>query len=231
MGLDGVQTEVVRVPNADFVLTPIPDGVPDEDAVLVVDMLNTGYHAAHEAQIEVADVVAVSGCGPVGLCAILSAWQFGASQILAVDLLDNRLGLAGSYGAIPIDVRRSDPVKQILEATGGEGVDVVLEASGNTGALLNAMAMIKRGGTISCVGLFSQPVEFPAQELIYKGIKLVMGLGNVVNLPKLMKLVERGRIDVRGIGTHTFSLENAVAAYDLFEHHKDLCLKVFLRPG
>jgi threonine dehydrogenase-like Zn-dependent dehydrogenase len=118
----------------------------------------------------------------------------------------------------------------MLEVTGGEGVDVVLEASGNPDAFLNAIRMIKKNGTISCVGLFHHSVEFPVQELIYRGIKVIMGLGNVVHIPTLMKLVEHGRVDLRPIGTHTFALEDAVEAYDLFEHRRDLCLKVFLRP-
>ncbi len=230
MGLDGVQTQLVRVPHADFVLTPIPAAVPDEQAVLVGDMFNTGYHAAHEARIGVADTVAVSGCGPVGLCAVLSARQFGPSRVFAIDLFDNRLALAERYGATPIDLRQGDPVEQIRAATGGEGVDVVLEASGNTGAFLDATRMIKKYGTISCVGLFGGPVEFPLQELIFRGIKVVMGLGNVVHIPTLMKLVEHGRVDLSPIGTHTFPLESATEAYELFENHKDQCLKVFLKP-
>jgi alcohol dehydrogenase len=230
MGLDGVQAELVRVPNADLVLTPIPASVPDEQALLVVDMLLTGYHAANEAKIKVADTVAVSGCGPVGLCAILAAWQHGPSQVFAIDLFDNRLALAEHYGAIPTDIRQGNPAEQILAATGGQGVDVVLEASGNADAFLNATRMIKKYGTISCVGLFARPVEFPVQELIFRGVKVVMGLGNLVHVPKLMKLVEHGRVDLGAIGTHTFALEDAGQAYDLFEHHKDLCLKVFLRP-
>jgi len=230
MGLDGVHTELVRVPNADLCLTPIPASVPDEQALLVIDMFSTGYHAAHEANIKTGEAVVVSGCGPVGLCAILAAWQHGPSRVFAVDMFDNRLALAEKYGAIPVDIRRGDPVERILEATCGEGVDVVLEASGTTQSFLSATRMIRRYGTVSCVGLFAQPVEFPVQELIYKGIKVVMGLGNLVHIPQLMKLVEYGRVDLREIGTHTFALEDAVAAYDLFENHKDLCLKVFLKP-
>jgi alcohol dehydrogenase len=113
--------------------------------------------------------------------------------------------------------------------TGGEGMDVVLEASGSSTALLCATRMIKKYGTVSCVGLFHQPAELPVQELIYKGIKVFMSLGNVVHLPRLLKLVEHGRVDLAAIGTHTFPLEHAEEAYDLFENHKDRCLKVFLK--
>ncbi len=230
MGLDGVQTELVRVPNADFVLTPIPDSVPDEQAVLVVDMFNTGFHAACEANIQVSDTVAVSGCGPVGLCAVLAAWQYGPSRIFAIDLFDNRLKVAAQYAALPVDIRKGDPVKQIMAATNGEGVDVVLEASGSTAAFVDATRMIKKYGTVSCVGLFKEAVEFPVHELVFSGIKVAMGLGNVGHLPKLMKLAEHGRVDLTPLGTHCFPLEEALAAYDLFENHKDQCLKVFLKP-
>jgi alcohol dehydrogenase len=231
MGLDGVHTELVRVPNADLVLTPIPDSVPDSQALLVIDMFSTGYHVAHEANIKTGDTVVVSGCGPVGLCAVLAAWQFGPARVFALDMFANRLAVAEQFGAQVIDISQGDPVQQVLEATQGEGVDVVLEASGNTQAFLNAAKMIKRYGTVSCVGLFAQPVEFPLQELIYKGIKVVMGLGNLVHVPRLMKLVEYGRVDLSAVGTHTFALEDAVVAYDLFENHKDQCLKVFLKPS
>jgi threonine dehydrogenase-like Zn-dependent dehydrogenase len=230
MGLSGVHTELVRVPNADFVLTSIPDSVSDERAVLVGDMLNTGYHAAREAGIETADTIAIFGCGPVGLCAILAAWQFGPSRIFAVDAFDNRLSIAERFGALPVDMREGDPVEQIVAATSGERVDVVLEASGSTTAFTNAARLVKRYGTVSCVGLFKQPVSFPVQELIYEGIRVVMGLGNVAHLPRLMKLVEHGRIDPAPVGSHTFPLDQALEAYDLFENHKDRCLKVFLKP-
>jgi S-(hydroxymethyl)glutathione dehydrogenase/alcohol dehydrogenase len=109
-------------------------------------------------------------------------------------------------------------------------VDVALDATGNTQALLSAAQTIRRYGTISCVGLFARPAEFLAHEVIYRGIKLVMRLGNLVHVPKLTKLLEFGRVALTPVGTHVFSLDDAVVAYDLFENHKDQCLKAFLKP-
>jgi alcohol dehydrogenase len=211
-------------------LTAIPDEVPDEVAVLVFDMLSTGYHAAHEATIRAGDAVVVSGCGPVGLCAILSAWQFGPRQIFAIDMYDNRLAVAGQYGAVPIDLRAGDPVERIMAATGGRGVEAVLEASGNARAFVDATRMIAKFGTVSCVGLYGEAVEFPIHELILRGIRVVMSFGNLSHVPRLMELVRHGRVDLRPIVTHSFALDDAPRAYDLFEHHKDECLKVLLRP-
>ena len=230
MGNDGCQAELVRVPLADMALTVIPDSVPDEEAVLVFDMLSTGYHAAHEARIRTGDAVAVAGCGPVGLCAILAAWQFGPRQVFAIDMYDNRLAVAKQYGAVPVDLRAGDPVEQIMAATDGKGVEAVLEASGNAQAFLSATRMIAKFGTISCVGLYSEAVEFPIQELILRGIHVVMSFGNLSHVPRLMELVKHGRVDLRPIVTHSFALDDAPKAYDLFEHHKAQCLKVLLRP-
>ncbi len=230
MGNDGVQAELVRVPLADLALYAIPDNVPDEQGVLIGDMLSTGYHAANEARIQTGDAVVVSGCGPVGLCAILAAWQFGPRQVFAIDMFDNRLAVAEQFGAVPIDLRAGDPVEQVLAATGGRGADAVLEASGSSKAFQSATRMIRRFGTISCVGLFDEPVEFSINQLIYHGVKVVMSLGNLSHVPRLMDLAKYGRVDVSPIATHTFALDEAVAAYDLFENHKDQCLKVLLKP-
>jgi len=230
MGNDGVQAELVRAPLADLALCPIPDNVTDEHAVLIGDMLSTGYHAANEAHIGTGDAVVVSGCGPVGLCAIQAAWQFGPRQVLAIDMFDNRLAVAAEFGAMTIDLRSADPVERVLAATDGRGADVVLECSGSSRAFESATKMIRRFGMISCVGLFEQPVEFPIDRLIYHGVKVAMSLGNLSHVPRLMELARHGRIDVSPVATHSLSLDDAVAAYDLFENHKDQCLKVLLRP-
>jgi len=230
MGLNGVHAELVRVPRADLVLTPIPESVPDDQAILVGDMFVTGYHCATEAQIRTGDTVVVSGCGPVGLCALLSAWQFGPKEVLAVDMYDNRLAVAEKYGAVPVDIRLGDPVEKVMERTGGRGAECVLEASGNSKAFLAATKMIKKWGSVSCVGLYPEPVELPIQDIIYRGMRLGMGLGNITPLPRLMQLVEYGRVDLSPIATHKFALADALEAYDLFENHKEQCLKVLLKP-
>lgn len=230
-GLPGAQAELVRVPRADQVLLPIPASVPDEQAVFVGDMLSTGFHAAFEGGIEAGDSVAVYGCGPVGLSALVSAWQFGPRQVFAVDMLDNRLAAAAAYGAVPVDARAGDPVEQIRIATRGEGVDVALEAIGHPDSFTGAVKSVRRGGSVSLVGLFPGPVEFPLHELAFYGLKMSMGLGNLYRMPQLMGLVESGRVDMSPLATHSFALKDALDAYDLFENRKGECLKVLLHPG
>ncbi|WP_028321859.1 zinc-dependent alcohol dehydrogenase [Desulfatiglans anilini] len=229
-GLAGAQTSYVRVPYADMCLTPIPDQVSDEQAVFVGDVFSTGYHAALEGGIATGDTVAVFGCGPIGLAALISAWQMGPREVFAVDMFDNRLEIAQRYGATIVDAREENAVERLREATGGEGVDAVIEAIGNPATFQQALRSVRRGGTVSVVGLFPAPVEFPLNELAYYGVRINMGLGSLAHMPQLMGLLEAGRVDLTPLATHSFALEDAVEAYDLFENRKDACIKVILKP-
>jgi alcohol dehydrogenase len=204
--------------------------VPDEQAVFVGDVFSTGYHAVHEGNIQTGDTVTIFGCGPIGLGALVSAWQFGPRQIFCVDMLDNRLALAEQYGATPIDARQGDTIEQIRKATGGEGADVAIEAIGNPDTFQLALKSIRRGGMVSVVGLFHTAVEFALNDLAYYGARLSMGLGNLSRMSQLMGLLEYGKVDLSPLVTHTFALDQALDAYELFEVHKDQCLKVLLEP-
>jgi alcohol dehydrogenase len=228
--LSGVQTVAVRVPFADVCLTSIPDSVPDEQAVFVGDVFSTGYHAAHEGHITIGDSVVIFGCGPIGLTALVSARQFGPKQVLAIDRLPNRLALAKHFGGLPIDASKGPVVEQIQRATGGAGADVVIEAVGSQETFLDALRSVRRGGAVSVVGLFPGPVDFPLHELVLSGLRLSMGLGNLSRMNQLMALIESGRVDLSPLVTHTFALDDALEAYDLFENHKEKCIKVVLKP-
>lgn len=229
-GLPGAQAGRVRVPYADVILTPIPPNVPDEQAIFVGDVFSTGYHAASEGRIDTGDTVVIFGCGPIGLGALVSAWLFGPRRVFAVDMMDNRLALAEHYGATPLHAGREDVLERIREATAGQGADVVIEAVGNPAAFAQALKVVRRGGRISVVGLFPSPVQLPIQELVYYGVQISMGLGNVARMDQLMGLLETGRVDLKPLATHRFALADALAAYDLFENHKDQCVKVLLTP-
>lgn len=228
-GLSGAQTSYIRVAYADNCLTHIPDSVPDEQAVFVGDVFGTGFHAAYEGGIEVGDTVVIFGCGPIGLGALVSAWHFGPKQVFGVDVLENRLAIAKHYGAEVIKADAGDVVAQIRGATGGEGADVAIEAIGSPATFQQSLRCVRRGGTVSVVGLFPTPVEFPVNEMSFYGVQLKMGLGNLTRMTKLMGLLEKGRVDLKPLATHSFSLDDALEAYDLFENHKETCLKVLLR--
>jgi len=228
--LAGAQTSYVWVPNADLCVLPIPESVPDEQAVFVGDIFMTGYHAAHQGSIRPGDTVAVFGCGPIGLAAVVSAMMFGPKQVFAVDMLDNRLALAAHFGATIIDGRKEDAVNRILEATDMRGADVAIEAVGTSEAFTQALSAICRGGMVSVVGLFPESVELPLPMLGLYGVRISMGLANPSPMGQLMGLLESGRVDLSPLCTHTFALEEALEAYDPFENHKDQCVKIMLKP-
>lgn len=229
-GLAGAQASHVRVPHADACLTPIPPTVTDDQAVFVGDVFSTGYHAAHEGRIETGDTVVIFGCGPIGLGALVAAWQFGPRRIFAVDMMDNRLALAERYGATVLHAGRDQVLERLQAATNGKGADVAIEAVGIPETFTQALKAIRRGGRVSVVGLFHEPVQLPLQELVYYGVHISMGLGNLSRMDQLMGLLETGRVDLAPLATHRFALEDALAAYDLFENHKDQCIKVLLKP-
>lgn len=228
--LAGAQTEFVRVPNADLCAMSIPDQVPDEQAVFVGDIFMTGYHAAFQGGIRTADTVVIYGCGPIGLMALISARMFGPKEVFSVDMYDNRLALAEHYGATVIDARKEDPVNRILEATDMQGADVAIEAVGNPDTFLQSLNSVRRGGMVSVVGLFPSSVELPLPIFGLYGVRISMGLGSPSSMGQLMSLLASGRLDLSPLCTHTFGLKDAMEAYDLFENHKDQCLKIMLKP-
>lgn len=228
--LKGAQARYMRAVYADNCLTSVPESIPDEEAVLVGDVFQTGFHGAYEGHIRAGDTVAIFGCGPVGIGALISAWMFGPKRVISIDMLDNRLAVAKHYGATVVDARKENSIDRIKEMTSGEGADVVIEAIGAQATFIQAIRSVRRKGTVSVVGLFPGPVEFPIHELGLYGIKLSMGLGYVGRMNQLMGLVESKRVDLSPLVTHTFPLRDALEAYDLFEYHADNCLKVLLKP-
>lgn len=228
--LGGAQTEYMLVPNADMCAMPIPDNVSDEQAILVGDVLGTGYHAVLEGNIGPGDTVAVFGCGPVGLCALATAQLYSPARVFAVDVLPNRLALAEQFGAEPIDASQVDVVSDILSKTDMNGVDVAIEAAGLTSCFLQGLNMLRRGGTLSVVGLFAEQVELNLPILGLSGVRISVGLGNLGHMRMLMNLIAKGRLNLAPLTTHSFKLSEAMEAYELFEYHKDKCIKVMLKP-
>jgi alcohol dehydrogenase len=231
-GYQGAQAEYIRAAYADNCLAIVPDSISDEQAVIVPDVFQTGYHAAYEGHIDVGDTVVIFGCGPVGMGALISAQLFGPKKVLSVDMRDRRLAVAKQYGAVPIDARKENVEKRIRELTDGEGADVAIEAVGVPQAFLQALGSVRRNGTVSVVGAFSEPAELPLQNYCAKGngVRLSIGLGYIGRTCKLLGLVESNRVDLKPFVTHVFPLDKAMEAYELFENHPDDCIKVLLKP-
>src|ERR1700722_2403571 len=233
-GLPGGQAEAMAVPFADLFALPIPEGVADEEAVLLTDILPTGYLGALRASIRPGATVVVIGLGPVGIMALQCASLFGPARILAVDVVPERLARAEKLGAEPIDARTAPGSVQVLEATGGRGAESVIEAVGADATIVDAVSCAAPGGTISVVGVnLTMDLAFPMALVLLKSLTLRAVLAPIPGTwPFLVPLLQSGRL--RDLGekfTHRMDLSQAPEAYQLFDSRADGVLKVLLTPN
>ncbi len=228
--LPGSQAEAVAVPAADTGLWRIPEGVSDDDAVVLTDNLPTAWYGAEGARIQPGDTVAVVGLGPVGLCAVQSAFAMGASRVLGVDLVAERRAYAETLGAIAL--HPEDPKQHALELTGGLGADGVIEAVGADATIQLSLDLVRRGGHVSVVGV-NQTRNFAFDMALaqVKSIAFRIGLCSVqAQLPALVPLVEGGRIQPSAAISHHMPLADGAEGYRLFAAREAGVRKVILTP-
>jgi alcohol dehydrogenase len=228
--LGGEQSEAVRVPMADYTCYPLPDAIDDDSAVFLADILPTAYFGAINGNIRPGDTVAIFGCGPVGLCAVMTAKLFGPAEIIAVDNIPYRLELARKLGAVGVDTETAN--QTILDRTEGRGADVTIEAVGNEVALTAAIMSVRGGGTVSAIGAFAAPsFNFPIGYAFMRDLTLKVGLANInAHIPQLSRLLEKGTLDPRPLISHIMPLADAPKAYEIFNAKKDNAMKVLLKP-
>jgi alcohol dehydrogenase len=216
--IDGTQAEFVRVPFAESSLHKLPDGVSDEAAIMLSDILPTGFEiGVRNGGVKPGDVVAVVGAGPVGLSVIMTASLYGASRIIAVDLDDNRLELAKSFGATDaVNSGKADWREKVLAMTDGLGVDVAIEAVGIPQTFDMCASLIRPGGAVANVGVHGKSVELKLQELWIKDVKITTGLVSATTTPMLLKLVAQKKLTPEKFVTHRFKLDQMMDAYDTF---------------
>lgn len=232
VGLHGAQASLVRVPMADSTLMTLPAVMDLELGLFLGDILATGYYAAQQANIEKGDSVAVVGCGPVGLLAALSALHLGAGRVFALDSVEERLDLAASIGASPINIRTVSALEAIRDATEGRGVDAVLEAVGSPQATRSAFELIRPGGTISAVGVHTEAhLSFSPGEAYDKNLSYRAGRCPAGSLmPSLIPLALKHEAFIKGLVSHRLPLSEGVHGYHIFANKLDACTKVFLQP-
>ncbi len=233
--IDGCQAEYVLVPDAMANLAPVPDGLSDEQVLMCPDIMSTGFSGAESAGIRIGDVVAVFAQGPIGLCATAGAKLSGASVVIGVDRLPDRLAMSGKMGADHmVDSSKLDPVEEILRLTGGRVVDVAIEALGSQATFEAALRVLRPGGTLSSLGVYSTDLKIPlgafAAGLGDYRIITTLCPGGKERMRRLMSVIEGGRVDLGAMVTHRFKLDDIAEAYDLFSHQRDGVLKVALTP-
>jgi threonine dehydrogenase-like Zn-dependent dehydrogenase len=231
--LPGGQAEAMAVPFADLFALRIPENVADEEAVLLTDILPTGYLGALRASIRPGATVAVIGLGPVGIMALQCAALFGPARILAVDQVPERLARAERLGAEPIDATSVPGSAQVMEATAGRGADSVIEAVGADATVLDAVSCAASGGTVSIVGVnLSLALPFPMGLVFLKSLTVRTIFAPVPGTwPSLVPLVQAGRLQLVDTFTHRMQLSQVAEAYDLFDSRRDGVLKVLLLPN
>jgi len=255
-GYDGGQAEYVRVPYADVGPHVIPDWMNPDDAVLLTDVVPTGYQAAEMGGIKRGDTVVVFGAGPVGIMAARCAWLFGAGRVIVIDHLDYRLEFARTYAPAEVYNFRelSDIVVFMKKTTGGLGADVCIDAVGNDAAgsalhtlfgkklkleagsaiaLYWAINSVKKGGIVSIVGVYGPTGNMvPIGNVVNKGITIRANQASVKRLlPRLIEHVKEGRLNPKELITHKVPLEEIADAYHIFSAKLDGCIKPVLVPS
>ena len=233
--IDGAQAEYLLVPDAMANLAVIPDSLTDEQVLMCPDIMSTGFSGAESGKIRIGDFVAVFAQGPIGLCATAGAKLMGAARIFAVEAVPARAEIARRMGADEIvDFSKVDPVEMIMDLTDGRGVDVAIEALGRQETFEAALRILRPGGTLSSLGVYSNDIRIPL-DAFSAGLgdnKIVTTLcpGGKERMRRLLEVVGSGRVDTKALVTHHYGLDDIEAAYDLFGHQRDGVLKIAIRP-
>jgi 2-desacetyl-2-hydroxyethyl bacteriochlorophyllide A dehydrogenase len=233
--INGAWAEYLLVPDARANLAVIPDGLTDEQVLMLPDIASTGISGAESGGIKVGDAVAVFAQGPIGLCATLGATLRGASLIVGVDPNAERREMATRFGAtVTMNPNACDVVDELKRLTDGRGVDVAIEALGRQETFEAALRAVRPGGVLSSLGVYSGKLVAP-YEAIFAGLadqRIVTTLcpGGKERMRRLMNMVATGRMDLTPLVTHRFALDDLHDAYDLFSHQRDGVMKVAIYP-
>jgi threonine dehydrogenase-like Zn-dependent dehydrogenase len=256
-GSPGGQAEYVRVPFADVGALKVPDGLRDEQVLFLGDIFPTGYMAAENCEIQPDHVVAVWGCGPVGLMAIKSAYMLGAREVIAIDRFHERLELARTAcGATTLNYEQCDVIGELKERTQGRGPDACIDAVGMEAhghgldfwydrlkqavklqtdrptALRQVIYACRKGGIVSIPGVYGGLIDkFPLGIAFNKGLSLRMGQTHTHRyMRQLLARIEAGEIDPSFVISHRLALSEAPDAYAMFQKKEESCIKVVLKP-
>jgi alcohol dehydrogenase len=230
--IDGTQAEYVRIPFADTGLHLLPPEADEETVIMLSCILPTGMECGVlNGQVKPGDVVAIVGAGPVGLATLLTAQLYSPAEIVVIDLDDNRLKVARSFGATKV-VNSSDgkAVERVMALTQAAGVDVAIEAVGLSATFDICQAIIAPGGRVANVGVHAKPVELHLEKLWASNITLTTRLVDAGTTSMLLRMVQSGRLDAKKLVSHRFNLSEIMTAYDTFSNAaKHRALKVVVK--
>ncbi|QZX48881.1 zinc-binding dehydrogenase [Mycoplasma sp. E35C] len=232
--MDGCQAEYILVKDAMYNLARIPSNLTDEQVLMCPDIMSTGFSGAENARIKIGDFVGVIAQGPIGLCATNGARLLGASKIIAIDGNDSRLEMAKQMGAThTINFTKEDVKKRVAEITDGRMLDSAIECLGKQATFAQAMELIRPGGTVSSLGVYSDDIKIPLSTI---GAGLNDGViafslcpGGKERMRRLMEIIETKRVDLTKLVTHTMPFDKIVEAYSFFANQEDGVLKIAIK--
>ena len=229
--IDGTQAEFVRTPHADMSLYPIPAGADEAALVMLSDILPTGFECGVlNGKVQPGGTVAIVGAGPIGLAALLTAQFYSPAQIIMVDLDDNRLTVASTFGATAtINSTDGTALQAVMALTGGRGVDTAIEAVGIAATFELCTQIVAPGGVVANVGVHGAKADLHLESLWDRNIAITTRLVDTVTIPMLLKTVAAKKVDPLRLITHRFKLTDIIDAYDTFgDAAKTKALKVII---
>ena len=228
--IDGVQAEYARIPFADTSTYTLPDGLTNDQAVMLADILPTSYEVGVLAGgVRPADTVVIVGAGPIGLAAIITAQLYSPGNIVVIDPADARRKAATDLGAIALDPDSDDPVEVIQAMTGGMGADVAMEAVGVPETFELCTRLIRPGGHVANIGVHGRPATLHLETLWIRNVTITTGLVDTNSTPTLISLLAAGKLDVSSFLTHRFELPDIIQAYEVFaDPQRTEALKVLI---
>ena len=224
--IDGGQAEYVRVPFADQGLNKIPDGVSDRQALLVGDVLATGYWAARISEITEDDTVLIIGAGPTGICTLLSVMLKHPKRIIVCEKDAARVAFVRAHYPEVLTVAPEDCVDFVQAHSDHGGADVVLEVAGAASTFRLAWECARPNAVVTVVALYDGAQTLPLPEMYGKNLTFKTGGVDGCDCEETLALIAQGKLDTEPLLTHTYPLAQIAEAYDLFENKRDGVIKV-----
>lgn len=227
--IPGTHAEYTRVKHADNCMIKVPDHLSDEDVIFISDIAATGYTGITKTNLSEGETLLIFGCGPVGLCSLLTAKSKKPSKIIVVERSEKRLKKALDLGATHGILASENVNERIKEITNNRGADVVVDAVGLNITLEQGFDSLAIGGRFFLVGIPGSPVTIPPHHF-YKNISFSMGLGDLTLIPEIMDSVKSGKLDLKPLVTHRMGLDSIIEAFDMFKNKPDEVLKIIIKP-
>jgi alcohol dehydrogenase len=229
--IDGTQAEYVRIPYADNSLYPIPDDADEEAMVMLSDVLPTGFECGVlSGKVKPGDIIAIVGAGPIGMAALLTSQFYTPAEIIVIDMDDNRLAVAKTFGAThTINSANENALQKVMSLTNDRGVDVAIEAVGIAATFELCESIVGAGGHIANIGVHGKSVTLHMETLWSRNITITTHLVDTATIPMLFKTVQSNKIEPKKLITHRFKLDEIIEAYEAFGNaSKEKALKVIL---